>query len=96
MSAALSAEVDGVSESASQAIYQVRIDGGEVCLAGVTAAITPERQAGKPAASPSTPAPAPATFVRADLAGKRAEGGERGVPPAASTRRMTCSLSPRK
>jgi hypothetical protein len=87
-------EVDGAkSASAGTVLYTARVAGSEVCLASVTAAIGPERPGAKPPAPASAAAPLPpTTFVRADLASKRAEGGERGLPPAA-TRRMTCSLS---
>jgi hypothetical protein len=93
----LSTEIDGVkSASAGAVLYQAQVDGGAVCLSSVTAAIGPERTGGKPPAPASSAAPlTPATFVRADLAGKRAEGGERGLPPS-TTRRMTCALSPQK
>ena len=80
---ALRAEIDGVSESGAQAMFEVRVHGSEICLAGVTATISPDQR--------STP-PAGAAFVRVDLAGKRAEGGDRGLAPAAAVRRMTCSL----
>ncbi len=97
----LRAEIDGAGETAGQALYDVRLDPAEACLAGVTAILMPDHQSaqaavpaptgkGKP---PSRPAPAsPAGFVRADLVAKRAEGGERGLPPAPMTR-MTCVLA---
>ena len=95
----LHAEVDGVSETTRDAVYDVRL-GSDPCLVGVVATLTPERQAASPPAQPVAPVaparrgpPAPshgAAFVRVDLAGKRAEGGDRGLPPAAM-RRMTCS-----
>jgi hypothetical protein len=93
-SLSLHAEIDGVAESAGQAIYDVRVDGTTACVAGVTAALSPDARAAKaqaPAARGPKPAGEPAGFVRVDLAGKRAEGGERGLPPAA-IKRMRCGL----
>jgi hypothetical protein len=87
------AEIDGDSESAGQTVYEVRVQGGEACLAGVTAMLAPKR-GGRSAAPPpkgKAPSASPAAFVRVDLVGKRAEGGDRGPPPAA-VRRMTCTL----
>jgi hypothetical protein len=93
----LRAEVDGVGEGGSQAIYDVRIDGGDACVAGVTATLSPDRSSAKPAAPPAGKTPpaaaGPAAFVRVDLAGKRAEGGARGLP--AAVRRLSCALSPK-
>ena len=82
----LRAEIDGVGESAGQALYDVRLEGADACLAGVTAALVPDGRSAPPSG---------AGFVRADLAGKRAEGGERGLPPAAM-RRMACALTARR
>jgi hypothetical protein len=93
--ALLDAEVDGDGESAGQTVYDVRVQGSEACLAGVTAMLSPKR--GSRGATPSAPAKgkapstSPPAFVRADLVGKRAEGGDRGAPPAA-VRRMSCTL----
>jgi hypothetical protein len=87
----LHAEVDGASEIAGQALYDVRLSGSDACIAGVTATLAPDNRP-RPSAPPPS-APTPAAFVRADFTSKRAEGGERGLPPAAM-RRMTCSLSP--
>jgi hypothetical protein len=86
----LRAEIDGAAESASQAIYEVRVDGGSACVASVTAALAPERSKGAAPKAGGTPA----AFVRVDLAGRRAEGGERGLPPAA-IKRMICALAAR-
>jgi hypothetical protein len=91
----LRAEVDEVPESGALAIYEVRLAGGEACIAGVTATLAPDRSGAKPppaGKAPKGPAGAVA-FVRVDLAGKHAEGGDRGVPPAAM-RRLTCQLRP--
>src|SRR5262249_34179783 len=40
----LKAQIDGVDEGASQAFYEVRIDGAEACVAGIVAAVGPERR----------------------------------------------------
>jgi hypothetical protein len=90
----LDAEIDGDGESAGQTVYDVRVQGGsEACLAGVTAILSPKRRGATPSAPAKAKAPSasPASFVRADLVGKRAEGGDRGPPPAA-VRRMSCTL----
>jgi hypothetical protein len=89
---ALKAQIDGVDEGGSQAFYEVRIDGGEACVAGIVAAVGPERRGrGAPAGKGKAAAPrGPAAFVRVDLAGKRAEGGDRGG--GAAVRRMRCAL----
>ncbi|MFO0762780.1 MAG: hypothetical protein U0359_40460 [Byssovorax sp.] len=98
----LGAQVDGVDEQGSQVLYELRLSGAEACVSGVRALLTPERRP-RPAAPPDKAAPkggkkppahagGPVAFVRADLAGKKAEGGDRGVPPAA-VRRLSCSLS---
>jgi hypothetical protein len=97
----LSARVDGATPSAPDALYDVRVAPGEACVAGVAALLPASRRTpippptlpggarpAKPA--PAKPAPGPATFIRVDLAGKRADGGERGL--AGSVRKMTCSL----
>ena len=99
----LPARIDGVVESGAHAIYALRVAGAEACVAGITATLTPGRKEGPqgPAATatPGKPiAQAPATtgraagFVRVDLEGQRAEGGDRGLAPEAGTRRMSCTL----
>ncbi len=87
---ALRAEIDGAVETASQALYEVRIEGADACIAGVTAALVPDGRSPPPASGPRA-----ASFVRADLVGKHAEGGERGLPPAKMTR-MACALVARR
>lgn len=91
---ALRAEIDGVSESASKAIYDVRIQGSEVCVEGLSALLTAGRKGGgvKPSGKGTSAAPAGVAFVRADLAGRKAEGGDRGLAPDARVRRLDCSL----
>jgi hypothetical protein len=100
---ALGAQVDGVDESSSLSLYDLRLSSSEACVASITAMLSPDRRQ-RPAA-PSAPksapkgkkpaAPAPTggavAFVRADLAARRAEGGERGLPPA-PVRKLGCSL----
>ena len=76
----LRAEIDGVPEGAATAIYTVRIAGTEACVESIAAALTPKRQGGG------------AAFVRVDLVGKRAEGGDRGLAPEAAVRQMRCAL----
>lgn len=91
----LRAEVDGNTESGYPAVYEVRYAAGEACVTSIAAPLSPVRGGSpriqddrkkKPAATSG-----PVAFVRADVAGKRAEGGDRGTPPAA-VRRLKCSL----
>ncbi len=97
----LHADADGASFTARSAVYDVRL-GSEACLVGVAAVLAPAGAAKPPAPPPPRPGnsrkpPAPsrdAAFLRVDLAGKRAEGGDRGLPPAAM-RRMICSPAKR-
>ena len=77
--AALDAEIDGQRASATRVLYTLRVSSTEACVSEISALLTSERAADPPA------------FVRADLAGKRAEGGERGVSPGA-VRRLRCAL----
>jgi hypothetical protein len=93
----LRAEIDGIPEHATETIYDLRIAGGEACIAGLSAALTPDRRSPPPPPPGQKPAKAPpksgpASFVRADFSGKRAEGGDRGVAPAAAVRGMKCAL----
>ena len=84
--AALRAEIDGVGETASTALYDVRVTGEEACVEGISAMLVRDRRA-------STKGAASASFVRADLVGKKAEGGDRGLAPDARVRRLKCALS---
>ncbi|HLM75462.1 MAG TPA: hypothetical protein VK459_22270, partial [Polyangiaceae bacterium] len=101
----LNVRMDGGTQSVSDALYDVRVAPGEACVAAVSALLpTASRRPTIPSPiSPGTVKPAPAkpaptkpaapgpvTFIRVDFAGKRADGGERGVP--GSVRKMTCSL----
>jgi hypothetical protein len=100
----LNVRVDGLTPSMPDALFDVWVAPGEACVAGVSALLSPSRR--QPIPPPTTPgtvrpapvkpapakpaAPGPVSFVRVDFAGKRADGGERGVP--GSVRKMTCSL----
>ncbi|WP_437523067.1 hypothetical protein WME79_33245 [Sorangium sp. So ce726] len=67
------ATVDGHRAPASTAVYDVRVSGRDVCVAKIAALIDLERRTdGQPGASQLA-------FVRADLAARRAEGGDRGI-----------------
>ncbi|WP_437792711.1 hypothetical protein [Sorangium sp. So ce693] len=67
------ATVDGHRAPASTAVYDVRVSGRDVCVAKIAALMDLERRTdGQPGASPLA-------FVRADLAARRAEGGDRGI-----------------
>jgi hypothetical protein len=97
----MAAQVDGVDESGTLALYDLRISGNDACVAGLSAFLSPDRRARTPAPSAAKPAAkgattpprgaGPVAFVRADFAGKRAEGGDRGVAPS-SVRRLSCAL----
>jgi hypothetical protein len=82
-------QVDGVDETGSGASFVVRVAGADACVDAVAATLAPDRRAAVPAGM------TPAGFVRADVVGKRAEGGDRGVAPAA-VRRMKCELVPQR
>jgi hypothetical protein len=70
--------------------------GAEACVASLAALLSPASAA--PAAPPPRGAPAggPVAFARVDLAGRRAEGGDRGLEPPPAVRRLSCVLSPRR
>lgn len=94
----VSVRVDGVEHRSSTALYDVRVNGATACVAGVSALLTPTRRA--VAALPTTRSAKPAAkgegevaFVRIDLVGKRAEGGDRGTT-AAKVHRLACVLEP--
>jgi hypothetical protein len=124
----LGVRVDGIEESASSVVYDVRLAGDEACVASLAALVSPvagespgpsaKAVVDGPAVSPSSPpkkspgkpitkgpkgakgeggdprqAPKAVGFVRADFAGKRGEGGDRGLPKAAGVRKLTCSLA---
>lgn len=100
----LNVKVDGVDHAVQDAVYDAAVAPGEACVAQVAALVGTSRRAvqqstsgavrGKPA-KPAAPAPTPASsgpvaWLRADMIGKRAEGGDRGVQ--GSARKLTCSL----
>ncbi|MEO5725864.1 MAG: hypothetical protein ABI134_11040, partial [Byssovorax sp.] len=97
-----SVRIDGVEHSSVTSLHDVRVAGDVACLAGMSALVTPTRRAAAAAATAAVPTAkgakpssssgaGPVAFVRVDLAGKRAEGGDRGPAPA-RTRRLTCAL----
>jgi hypothetical protein len=90
--------VDGVEHRSSTALYDVRVDlvgkRPAACVAGLSALVTPTRSAtAAKSAKPAAKGEGAVAFVRVDLAGKRAEGGDRGAPPA-KVRRLACALEP--
>jgi hypothetical protein len=97
----LPAEIDGAAESGMLVLLDVRM-GAEICAEKVSALLMPDRRPGGPAPAPAAGKPGkkkpaaatgPVSFVRADLANKHAEGGDRGLPPA-PVRRLGCSFAP--
>ena len=96
-----SASIDGESEPASVTAYALRIRAsGGVCVAAVAERLVPPSarsgSASSAAAPPKKAATGPVAFVRADLEGNRAEGGDVGIEKGAAVRRMTCSLEERR
>ena len=95
----ISARIDGVDHGGVTSLSDVRVVGESACIAGMSALLSPSRVA--PSAKAATPAkkgakPAaggPVAFIRVDLAGKRAEGGERGTAPA-KIHGLSCTLEP--
>ncbi|MGK3978896.1 hypothetical protein WMF38_45165 [Sorangium sp. So ce118] len=98
------ATVDGRGAPASAAVYDVRVSGRDGCVAKIAALLDRDRR------GEAQPGAAPLAFLRADLAARRAEGGERGIGEAAGSpggmmrdrarpgpgaRRLACSLSVR-
>ncbi|WP_437596731.1 hypothetical protein WMF28_29635 [Sorangium sp. So ce590] len=75
--ASASVSIDGHGATASTAVYDVRVSGPDACVAKVAALIDLDRRTGgEPSAGPGA---GEIAFVRADLAARRAEGGERGI-----------------
>ncbi len=91
----IAVRIDGVDHGGVTSLYDVRVTGENACVAGMSALLSPSRRAGStPAPPPKGAKPAaagPVAFVRIDLAGKRAEGGDRGTT-APKIRRFTCAL----
>jgi hypothetical protein len=94
------AAIDGQRELAQGVVYDVRVAAGDASSAGVTALLFPDRARPAPPPPKGAPPPplatGPVAFLRADLIGKRAEGGERGTDARAGFRRLACTLSPRR
>jgi hypothetical protein len=99
----LEAQIDGASEAGSLALYDIRASSAEACVAAVSGFLSPDRRGAAPEAAPppkkkgaptAAESSGPVAFLRADLTGKRAEGGDRGVPPAVM-RRLGCTLRDR-
>jgi len=95
--------MDGAAGGTSAALYDLRVSPAEACVVGISTLFTPDRVTSAPpppkALPGAKPAPAkkgPVGFVRADLTGKRAEGGDRGLPGKDAVRRMACTLEERK
>ena len=105
------ANVDGVEESNQMAAYDLRVNGSEVCVANLISFLspmgryTPPPKDPKAAAKPGGAVPGPVSFLRYDLVGAKAEGGERGVPrdppkgqpkPPPPVRKLTCKYEEKK
>lgn len=101
----LNLKVDGADHSVVDALYEASVTKEDACVSMVSATVNPARRPsapakpdtsatkGKPPAKPGLPAAAPGgpvAWIRVDLAGKRAEGGDRGLTGAA--RKLSCSL----
>lgn len=88
--------VDGLEHGGATSLYDVRVSGESACIAAMSALLSAPRGAASTSSAKKPPKPAasgPVAFVRVDLAGKRAEGGDRGTTPAA-IRRLACALEP--
>ena len=99
---ALRAEIDSVGGTGATTRYAIRVTGNDVCVHGLSATLTVSKRGAPP--PPAVPLkggkPPPsfgnALFVRADLTGKKAEGGQRGLLPDAEVHRMKCTLEPKR
>ena len=109
-----SAKVDEVEESTSMAAYDLRVNGNEVCVANEIQFLSPMGRVPPPpkvdpkdpkAPKPGAAIPGPVQFLRFDLLGNKAEGGDRGVPkdppkgapkPAPMVRKLACKLEEKK
>jgi hypothetical protein len=96
----LRTEVDGQNERGTIAVFDVRGAGQDACVAQMTALLTPDRRTDpphegeKPKGKKKKKTDGPVAFVRVDLIGKRAEGGDRGVGPDVSVRKLACTIGP--
>jgi hypothetical protein len=107
-----SANVDGTEESTQMAAYDLRVNGNEVCTASMVQFLSPlgyrppaQPKDPKAAAKPGGAVPGPAAFLRFDLVGAKAEGGDRGIPrdppkgqpkPAPMVRKLSCKYEEKK
>jgi hypothetical protein len=97
----IAVRIDGVDHGGVTSLYDVRVAGESACVAGMSALLSPSRAASvvKSEAAPiakkgsKSSGTGPVAFVRIDLAGKRAEGGDRGTT-APKIRKLACSLDP--
>ncbi len=77
--------------------YEVYLNGLDACVAQMAAIYGPDRSSPRAVpATPNAPKKAAITFVRADFAAKRAEGGTRGLPAKDVMHKLTCTLEERK
>ncbi|AKT38573.1 hypothetical protein [Chondromyces crocatus] len=86
--------VDGSRRDIRTALYDVWVHEREACVSHVVALLDPQPGSPPPQLATSSAPPAgPIRFVRMDLVGKRADGGDRGA--ASTLQRLTCTLEPR-
>ena len=94
--------MDGAGGSLSSSVYDVRVTGNDACTAGVSTLYAPDRASARPtppppaAGKPAPPKKGPIAFVRADFLGKKAEGGDRGLPAKDQVFKLSCALDERK
>ncbi len=107
-----SANIDGTEESTQMAAYDLRVNGNEVCAAGMIQFLSPlgyrpppQPKDAKTPAKPGGVVPGPAAFLRYDLVGAKAEGGERGLlkeppkgqpKPPPMVRKLACKYDEKK
>lgn len=106
-----SANVDGVEESNQMAAYDLRVNGNDVCVSNVMSFLSPLGRTppapkdAKTAPKPGAAVPGPVSFLRYDLVGNKAEGGERGIPkepakgapkPPPQVRKLSCKYEEKK
>jgi hypothetical protein len=106
-----SANVDGVDESMQMGAYDLRVNGNDVCVASTLSFLSqigrysPPPKDAKNAPKPGQPVPGPVAFLRYDLVGGKAEGGERAVlkepakgapKPPPQVRKLSCKYDEKK
>ncbi|MEZ4298844.1 MAG: hypothetical protein R3B70_28090 [Polyangiaceae bacterium] len=104
-----SANIDGAEESTQMAVYDLRVNGMEVCTSHIREFLStisrPPARPNSAAPKPGAPIPGPAAFLRYDLSAGKAEGGERGIPrdppkgqpkPAPLVRKLSCKYEEKK